>query len=161
MGVTAPKLIVCGTGPMEDWCKSFLKENSDCNIEMRGFVPNKEAKNLIANSKALILPTQWYEGFPMTIVEAFSVGTPVICSDLGNTGSVIEDNINGVKFQYNSAESLVQVVDQFEQMPREKLGKHAYMKYKNNYAQDKNYEILNKIYMSVSNRGTLVDSSLL
>lgn len=89
-GEDAPKLIVCGTGPMEDWCKSFTREN-DVNIEMRGFVPNNEALKLIANSKALVLPTQWYEGFPMSIVEAFSVGTPVICSDLGNAGSVVEE----------------------------------------------------------------------
>lgn len=63
MGAHAPKLIVCGTGPMEDWCKSFIREN-DVNIEMRGFVPNNEALKIIANSKALVLPTQWYEGFP-------------------------------------------------------------------------------------------------
>lgn len=87
MGAHAPKLIVCGTGPMEDWCKSFIREN-DVNIEMRGFVPNNEALKIIANSKALVLPTQWYEGFPMSIVEAFSVGTPVICSDLGNAGRI-------------------------------------------------------------------------
>ena len=95
MGEDAPKLIVCGTGPMEDWCKSFTREN-DVNIEMRGFVPNNEALKLIANSKALVLPTQWYEGFPMSIVEAFSVGTPVICSDLGNAGSVVEEGITGL-----------------------------------------------------------------
>ena len=83
MGDTATRLIVCGTGPMERWCKDFLERNK-VNIIFRGLVSNKEARELIAVSRALILPTQWYEGFPMTIVEAFSVGTPVICSDLGN-----------------------------------------------------------------------------
>lgn len=147
MGATAPKLIVCGTGPMEQWCRDFLEDNPDCNIEMIGFVPNKEAKKLIANSKALILPTQWYEGFPMTIVEAYSVGTPVICSNLGNAGSLIEDGVNGVKFQYDSADSLIQAVERFEQLPRERFGENAYMKYRIQYAQDRNYEILKNIYM--------------
>lgn len=77
MGEEAPKLIVCGTGSMEDWCKSFIREN-DVNIEMRGFVPNNEALKIIANSKAIVLPTQCYEGFPMSIVEAFSV-TDIFC----------------------------------------------------------------------------------
>lgn len=86
MGEEAPKLIVCGTGPLDEWCKAFVKSNV-VNIEMRGFVPNQDAIKIISNSKALILPTQWYEGFPMSIVESFSVGTPVICSELGNSGS--------------------------------------------------------------------------
>lgn len=80
MGTEAPKLVVCGTGPMEAWCKRFISEN-DVNIEMRGFVSNEEARKLLAVSRALVLPTQWYEGFPMSIIEAFSVGTPVVCSE--------------------------------------------------------------------------------
>ena len=36
MGTVAPKLIVCGTGPMEDWCREFVIENS-VNIELKGF----------------------------------------------------------------------------------------------------------------------------
>lgn len=42
----------------------------------------------------------------MSIVEAFSVGTPVICSDLGNAGSVVEEGITGYKFRYDSIESM-------------------------------------------------------
>ena len=39
----------------------------------------------------LILPSLWYEGFPMTIVEAFSCGTPVLASDLGGMKEIIEE----------------------------------------------------------------------
>ena len=60
---------------------------------MHGFVTNDKTLKIIANSKALVLPTQWYEGFPMSIVEAFSVGTPVVCSEFGNAGSI---NIEGI-----------------------------------------------------------------
>ena len=91
------------------WCKSFIREN-DVNIEMRGFVPNNEALKIIANSKAIVLPTQCYEGFPMSIVEAFSVGTPVICSDLGNAGSVVEEGITGYKFTADLVDEIIQAV---------------------------------------------------
>lgn len=73
----APKLIVCGTGPMEEWCREFIRQNQ-LHAELKGFVSNAEVRRLIAESRALILPTQWYEGFPMSIVEAYSVGTPVL-----------------------------------------------------------------------------------
>ncbi len=110
MGEQAPKLIVCGTGPLEDWCHDFMKDNPNLNIEMLGFVQNSEAKKLIANAKALILPTQWYEGFPMTILEAYSVGTSVIGSDIGNVGDLIEEGLTGYKFKSDSASSLVGVI---------------------------------------------------
>lgn len=111
MGTDAPKLLICGTGPMEDWCKEYIKKNNLSTVEMKGFVPNTEAKKLIANSKTLILPTQWYEGFPMTIVEAYSVGTPVIGSNIGNVGSLIEDGVTGFKFAQNDKKSMISTID--------------------------------------------------
>ena len=143
LNIKAPKLIVCGTGPMEDWCKSFIREN-DVNIEMRGFVPNNEALKIIANSKALVLPTQWYEGFPMSIVEAFSVGTPVICSDLGNAGSIVEEGINGRKFKKENVSELVEIVND-----QDVASKMVYENYKEKYTEDINYEILKSIYMEI------------
>lgn len=147
MGEGAIKLIVCGMGPMEGWCKSFIKENV-VNIEMRGFVPNDEALKIIANSKALVLPTQWYEGFPMSIVEAFSVGTPVICSDLGNAGSVVEEGITGYKFRYDSIESIMSAIDKMREKPlnKEKIKKIYEIK----YSENANYKILNDIYTGIS-----------
>lgn len=147
MGEGAIKLIVCGMGPMEEWCKSFIKENV-VNIEMCGFVPNDETLKIIANSKALVLPTQWYEGFPMSIVEAFSVGTPVICSDLGNAGSVVEEGITGYKFGYDSIESIMSAIDKMREKPlnKEKIKKMYEIK----YSENANYKILNDIYTGIS-----------
>ena len=147
MGDTAPKLNVCGTGPMEDWCKSFIQQNR-VNIELRGFIPNTEARKIIANSKALVLATQWYEGFPMSIVEAFSVGTPVICSDIGNAGSIVDEGITGYKFDYKSIESIIQAIEKMREKPldREKIKKLYEMK----YSENANYKILNDIYASIS-----------
>lgn len=147
MGEGAIKLIVCGMGPMEEWCKSFIKENV-VNIEMCGFVPNDETLKIIANSKALVLPTQGYEGFPMSIVEAFSVGTPVICSDLGNAGSVVEEGITGYKFRYDSIESIMSAIDKMREKPlnKEKIKKIYEIK----YSENANYKILNDIYTGIS-----------
>lgn len=150
MGETASKLVVCGTGPMADWCKDFLRNNSDCNIEMRGFIPNKEIKKLIANSKALILPTQWYEGFPMTIVESFSVGTPVIGSDLGNTDSLVIEGITGAKFKADSQEELIQAVkrvDEYKDIYQTTIQQHKKL-----YTGSANYECLMKLYHSARSK---------
>ena len=142
----APKLIICGTGPMEEWCRRFLEDNPKCNIELRGFVPNKEAKKLIANSKALILPTQWYEGFPMTIVEAYSVGTPVIGSDIGNVGDLIEEGTGGLKFNCRDSKSLINAVNLLSQ---NLLDSHEISDfYSKHYSSEANYNMIIKIYQT-------------
>ena len=145
MGEGAIKLIVCGMGPMEEWCKSFIKENV-VNIEMCGFVPNDETLKIIANSKALVLPTQWYEGFPMSIVEAFSVGTPVICSDLGNAGSVVEEGITGYKFQFDAIEDMITCV-----MKCNSICESTVSKYYEKYTEKRNYAMLIDVYESLKN----------
>lgn len=149
MGDEAPRLLICGKGPMEDWCKEYIDNNSLTSVKMIGFVPNQETKKIIANSKALILPTQWYEGFPMTIVEAYSVGTPVIGSDIGNVGSLIEEGITGSKFQSEISEDL------FEAIKRVGFGLHKEISnttkaiYEYNYTEIKNYQSLKNIYTSI------------
>lgn len=148
MGEEAPKLIVCGTGPLDEWCKAFAKSNA-VNIEMRGFVPNQDAIKIISNSKALILPTQWYEGFPMSIVESFSVGTPVICSELGNSGSVVSEGITGCKFTADNINELIFAVNRCKGLCQSTLHE-----YNAKYTEELNYQMLRRIYNRViENKG--------
>ena len=136
MGEKAPKLIVCGIGPMEEWCKDYVI-NNELNVELRGYVPNEEIRKMIAESKGMILPTQWYEGFPMSIVEAFSVGTPVLCSDLGNAGSIIEEGVTGYKFDQNNLKQMIAAVNKCT-----KMCDSTFDLYKRYYTKDMNYEQL-------------------
>lgn len=141
MGNNSPKLVICGTGPMEEWCHKFISENKLKNIEMKGFVSNHKVKDIIANSNAVILPTQWYEGFPMIILEAYSVGTPVIGSDLGNVGDIIIPNKSGWKFRINLVDSLISAIN--DNMD---YTESTYKLYSELYTAEKNYKILDSIY---------------
>ncbi len=143
IGEKAPKLIACGTGPLKDWSSEFVAENK-CNVELRGFVPNEETKVLIANSKGVILPTQWYEGFPMIIVEAFSVGNLVLCSDLGNAGSIVKEGVTGYKFQNDSVDGIVEAVEKTEVKPLDY--EKIYKMYREKYSGEVNYKMLKEIY---------------
>ena len=143
----APKLIVCGTGPLEDWCKNYVQNNPECNIELKGFVANIEVKKLMANAKALILPTQWYEGFPMTVLEAYSVGTPVLASDLGNTGCVVVEVTTGLKFLPNSPEEIADTVLRLNQY--QNINQTTVELYRSTYSPENNYKKLIEIYRSV------------
>lgn len=148
MGIDAPELIICGTGPLEEWCKRFIVENNLKKVTLLGFVSNEEIRGLIATGKALILPTQWYEGFPMSLVEAFSVGTPVIVSDIGNVGEIVEEGELGVKFCYDSPKELVKAVRKLDNNYEEYHTKVLQV-YKNKYSAEVNYNQLIAIYDSI------------
>ena len=135
------RLIICGKGPLEDWCHEYVETHKLKNIELKGFVQNQMVKKIIGESKAMVLPTKWYEGFPMTIVESYSMGTPVIGTDLGNTGSLIEEGMSGWKFSDNSKTELCRA---FEYAIEELTGLDETIIHK--YSAEKNYEQLRKIY---------------
>ena len=166
MGDAAPELVVCGSGPMGEWCKEFIAEHNISisvhfvlgaisthnisNIQMLGQVDNITAKDIMAHSLALIFPTQVYEGFPMTMVEAFSVGTPVIAPQMGNAGDLIEEGENGWKYSQDTQSFLFKI--------ETVLSKHnegsdidisTYQIYERKYMLDKNYDRLITIYYSL------------
>lgn len=148
-GESTPELVVCGMGPMEGWCRDYIEENGLKTVKMRGFVPHEEIGKLLGESRALILPTQCYEGFPMTILEAYSVGMPVLGSDIGNTGSLIKDGVTGLRFKHDDIKSIIDAVNWINNN-NECRDISDY--YKRHYSKEINYEIMMKIYSEISEK---------
>lgn len=109
LGEKAPRLLLCGTGPLEEECR--LAAERLPRITLRGFVPNAELRSLLPHAIALVLPTQWYEGFPVTIAEAYAAGIPVLGSAIGNVGALVS-TYGGISFDQNSPESLAAAVQE-------------------------------------------------
>lgn len=150
LGKEAPELLLCGTGPLEQWCTDYIREN-DLNVTMKGFVPNEEVRRLIGISRALILPTQCYETFGMTIIEAYAGGVPVITCDIGNCGNLVEENITGLHFHYNEVASLAQAVKNVQAADKKTWTENAYLRYTEHYTPEANYSTLRYIYNAVRN----------
>lgn len=147
MGKRAPKLVVCGTGPMEGWCRAFIDKNELRSIEMKGFIPNAEVCKILAVSKAAILPTRLYEGFPMGILEAYAAGCPVLVSDVGNAGNIVLEGISGSKFLPDSPEDLVRAIHRFNGY--KDIVTSTDMEYQKKYTKIQNYKSLLEIYRSI------------
>lgn len=141
LGSEAGELLICGIGPLENWVRDYIELNKLSKVKLLGFVPNEEVRKLIGRSKALILPTQVYEGFPMTIAEAYAMGTPVIGSDIGNTGSLIEQGKSGLKFEHKSPIALAEAVKKTE-----KIFSGLSADIITKYSAENNYRKLKEIY---------------
>ena len=140
------QLKLAGIGPLFDEKKTWVVESGLKNIEFLGYLDRDRLKKAIIGSKAVILPTQVYEGFPMTIPEVFSQHKPMIVSNMGNAGALIEEGETGTKFEFNSVNALIKAVRKMEITDREKLGKNAFQRYKEHYTPDGNYLLLKSIY---------------
>ena len=68
------------------------------------------AQDEIARACLLVLPSEWFEGFPMVVREAFAFGTPAAVSNIGPLPSIVRQGENGVVFEPGDPQSLLQVV---------------------------------------------------
>jgi len=133
---------------------SFASNLKQCkNVELIGKKSHKETLNYIQKAKALIFPSIWYEGMPMTILEAFSLKTPVIASNIGAMQSIITDKKNGFLFKINSETTLLEALKFIieNEKEAEKISNFAYQEFKNKYSKQSNYKILSSIYNLVIN----------
>lgn len=142
-------LLIYGDGPLFEECKTFITSHKMNNVHLMGRVNNSELLPVIAESAALVLPTKWYEGFPVSIVESLSVGTPVITSDIGNPGNIIENGITGFKFTPGSSDSLREAIVRLSCAP-DSIFDSAYETYLKKYSREKSYSELMNIYERIS-----------
>lgn len=142
------ELIVCGTGPLEKWCKQYIELHKMNNVKMLGNISNQTALEILSQSKAMILPTLWFEGFPVSVVEAFSVGTPVIGRRIGNVELLIENGVNGYLFSQNRIEEVACFIHQNINL---NINKEVYKSYCERYSEKTNYLILKDIYYKCIN----------
>lgn len=138
------ELVVCGTGPLEIWCKEYIEKYNIPNIKMMGFLSNQKVIDIISESKATILPTLWYEGFPMVLVESFACGTPVIGSNFGNVGSLIVEGENGFSIDPTSPTSIIKKVNELYDICND-----TFEIAKKLYSPEENYKTLINIYNCV------------
>lgn len=146
LGENAPELVVCGSGPLDGWSRRFVEDNKLRSVRFLGRLPNDQVRRLMASSSALILPTQWYEGFPLSIAEAYSMGTPVLVSNLGNGGSLVRQGVTGLKFDPKSPQSIAKTVEKFRSMQDVNWEENTRRVYTQALTPERNYTALMEIY---------------
>src|SRR5688572_27688463 len=99
------KLFIIGASPLDKVVNTY--DQSNPNIRFLGFQDKRTVTNYMKKCRALIFPSLWYEGLPMTLLEAFSTGTVEIASKLGVMTEIIQDNINGLHFEPGDEKDLV------------------------------------------------------
>lgn len=102
-------------GSIEDrYVERFNSVMEKCTdaVKYKGLVPYDKSVDVVKNYYSLLFPTYWSgEGFPGTIVDAFSSGVPVIASDWNANKEIIQDGFTGIVYPNQYADSLEKAVE--------------------------------------------------
>ncbi len=96
------KLIVIGGGPLGGQMRAIGKEN----IEFVGMKQWDEIKNLVGQARFSVIPSEWYENNPLSVIEAQCLGTPMLGARIGGIPELIEEGVNGTTFESGNVEDL-------------------------------------------------------
>lgn len=134
------RLLVVGGGPME----AQLRQMSADNIDFVGYKQWDEIKKIMKSSKFLVIPSEWYENNPLTVIEAHSLGTPVLGARIGGIPELIEEGINGMTFTSGDKNDLK---DKIQSMFTAQFDEDAIaLKAIGRYSSESYYEKLLNIY---------------
>lgn len=140
------ELRIAGDGPL---AKSVAKAADQHNgLRVLGCLDNASVRTEMFSARALVFPSEWYEGFPVTLVEAFAAGLPVIASRLGSMAEIVEEGITGLHFDPGNPDDLAAKIRWASGHPGEmsRMGENARLEYEVKYTPECNYEMLMDIY---------------
>lgn len=144
-GANAPELRIVGDGPLLAPLKTRAERNS--RIVFVGQVTREVAATEIANASLLLVPSRWFEGFPMVLRESFAFGVPVAVSDQGALPSIAAE-AGGIVFQSKSpGDILAKVRPLFsDQDQLSFMAEQSVKAFETKYTESQNYETLMSIY---------------
>jgi len=147
-GASAPELRIVGDGYLRDELERMAATAPDIPIRFIGQLSGTAAQAEIARARLLVLPSEWFEGFPMVVREAFAFGTPAAVSNIGPLPSIVQSGKNGLVFEPANPTSLLNTVrGAWEATGQiERLGSGARQSFEVHYTEEKNYKTLMSIY---------------
>lgn len=144
-------LKIVGGGPLEAQLR--LRAGAASRVDFLGGQTASRVRELMRDAEVLIVPSRCYEGgLPLVVLEAFSVGLPVIASDLGNLSAGIEHQRTGLLFRPGDPADLGRVLAWAGSRPEEMalIGGRGRREYEERYTAGTNYRLLMEIYSAAS-----------
>jgi glycosyltransferase involved in cell wall biosynthesis len=143
-------------------CRGLVEEAAarDPRIVFLGEMPHQQVMEQVSAATCLVMPSEWYETFGRTIVEAYAAGTPVIASRIGTMEELLVHEETGLLFEPRSASALSQAVSRFcrrSDLPDVRC--RARREFDDKYSAEQSYRCLMSIYERAVERYRYVDGA--
>ncbi len=147
-GLPHIQLKIIGDGPLRAELESYIKEKNLKNIKFLGHLSGNHLTHEINVCRFIVLPSQWYENNPRSVIEAFALGKPVVGSQIGGIPELVREGETGFNFEPGNANDLAQKISSLISNPAQCLamGQKARRLVETELNPDKHYQGLMSIY---------------
>jgi glycosyltransferase involved in cell wall biosynthesis len=144
----ALELKVAGDGEQRAELEQEARSHRLRNVSFLGRLPRDDLGRLIQGAAFVVVPSQWYENAPMSVLEAFAYGKPVIGTRIGGIPELIEDGMTGLLVEPGDAGGLRRAIDRLASNPALaiEMGRNARRYVEQNHGPQQHYERLLAIY---------------
>ena len=144
-------LHMIGEGPIKNELESQVRSSGQSNVLFLGFMTGAALLDEIKKSMFIVLPSEWYENNPRSVIEAFALGKPAIGSRIGGIPELIVDGQTGYMHEMGNAADLREKIVCLSKSPEDiaRMGKNARAFLENELSAEKHYRRLIEIYESV------------
>jgi glycosyltransferase involved in cell wall biosynthesis len=113
---------IIGDGPMRREIELACAARGLENVSLLGYRERDELAREVSDSMFVVVPSEWYENSPRSVIEAFAWGKPVVASRIGGIPELVADGKTGFTFSPGSAEDLRESVLRLLQRPESIAG---------------------------------------
>lgn len=142
-GISDHTLSIIGDGPERE----RLVQMAPANVRFLGLQQPEGVREAMERAQCLIIPSLWYEGFPMTVVESYAAALPVLASRIGSLSEIIDDHETGRLFSPGNATELRSILESgFANGTFQEQGARARQTFEKIYTPKDNLSLLLSIY---------------
>ncbi|MFA5413797.1 MAG: glycosyltransferase family 4 protein [Patescibacteria group bacterium] len=151
---TGIKLKIIGDGPEKEKLQ-VLSSKLQVNVEFIEHKSGKELYDLIRSAKFVVLPSVWYENYPMSLLEAGALGKPVVSTRLGGIPEIIFDGENGFLAEPGNAHDLREKIQRLfgDNELCERMGRRAREMVIEKNSPEEHYKKIMKVYEKLTANG--------
>lgn len=99
------ELTVVGTGPMLEELR-MLAASLQAAVAFPGYLTGERLHDVVRSARAVVLPSEWYENAPMSVLESYALGKPVMGARIGGIPELIRDGETGVGYESGNEAAL-------------------------------------------------------
>jgi glycosyltransferase involved in cell wall biosynthesis len=146
---------VAGTGPMEGSLREMAEKDGG-SIVLEGHCEGTRLAELYRNAAFVVVPSEWYENAPMSILESFAYGKPVIGTRIGGIPELITEGKHGYLVDPGAKDQLRSAIYRLwnDRDAQRNMGRNARRLVETKFAQSSRTASLLKIYNSVCHSGS-------
>jgi glycosyltransferase involved in cell wall biosynthesis len=141
-------LWLVGTGPQQHLLET-LSRSLSADVVFHGYKVGEALWDLVRRARAIVLPSEWYENAPISILESYALGKPVIGARIGGIPEMVLENETGWLYESGNVNALANVLEQVAKAPTsevEELGVRARELVSQEYSPVRYYERLISLY---------------